>query len=262
MLGSVPTLFQQSQPPPEPGNSPEAGIKRSLSDRETASPDPKIKEEPDVKKQKLDEIEAPVQQSFKVTDIDPAGDLLIVFENSNTAFKIDSNTLKRASPKLYQKCLAVRPADGSTWTFKGVQNVFEGAIEVILNLIHANMDKIPRSMGCFTVYNIVFLATYFEMLDRFSGSLKQSYQGIVQNCCSPSGMKFCKCHRLWVTYQLGLDKESKALQRWAIFELCDDGKGGLGDPAEQLDGKALDLSNIALQEKVVTGKLPASYQIH
>lgn len=258
MPGSVPTLFQQSQPPPEPGNAPEAGIKRSLSDRETASPDPKIKEEPDVKKQKLDEITAPVQQSFKITEIDPAGDLLIVFDNSNTAFKIDSNTLKRASPKLYQKCLAVRPADGSTWTAKGLPNVFEGAVEVILNLIHANMDKIPVSMSCATLYNVIVFTKRFEMLDRFSGSLKQWYKGLPQNCCHSSKKAKCKIPRLWMTCRLGLEEEFKAFQAWAIFNLCDDGKGALGDPRGQLGRKPLELSNFSLSEEVVTGKLQRS----
>lgn len=254
MLGSVPTLFQQSQPPPEPGNAPEAGIKRSLSDRETASPDPKIKEEPDVKKQKLDEIEAPVQQSPKIIDIDPDGDLLILFKSKNLAYKVDSNALKRGSPKLYQRCLGVRPADGSAWTFTGVTDNFSEAIEVVLNLIHANMKKIPESMNCIQVHMTVFFAKEFEMLDHVSDSLEKWYQRIAGNCSYASTRKLCQCVCLWTTYTLGLEQEFKTFQKWAIFNLHDDGKGSLVDPMEQLGGKPFELSYFGLKEKVVIGK--------
>lgn len=258
MLGSVLTLFQQSQPPPEPGNAPEAGTKRSLSDRETASPDPKIKAEPDVKKQKLDEIKAPVQQSPKIIDIDPAGDLLILFESENLAYKVDSNALKRGSPKLYRQCWDVRPADGSTWTFTGVNDIFCEAIEVVLNLIHANMKKIPESMNCCQVHKTVFFAKKFEMLDRFSDSLEKWYQQIPPKCRYASTHNFCKCVCLWTTYRLGLEQEFKTFQTWAIFNLHDDGKGALVDPMKQLAGKPLSLSrNFGLSEKVVIGKIQA-----
>lgn len=104
-------------------------------------PDPKIKAELDVKKQKLEEIKTPVQQSPKIIKIDPAGDLLILFESRNVAYKVDSNALKRGSPKLYQQCLGVHPADSFAWTFTGVIDNFSKAIKLVLNLIHGNMTS-------------------------------------------------------------------------------------------------------------------------
>lgn len=248
-------------------NAPEAGTKRSLPDRETASPDPKIKEEPDVKKQKLDEIKTPAQQSPKIIDIDPAGDLLILFKSKNVAYKVDSNALKRGSPKLYQQCLDVRPADGSAWTFTGVTDAFkeateiiiEKATEMILNLIHANMNKIPKSMNCAQVHNAVVFAKDFDMLDAFSGSLEKWYQAIPASCCYASRGNLCKCVCLWTTYRLGLEEDFKTFQRWAIFNLHDDGKGALVDPIEQLAGEPLGLSTFGLSDKAVIGKFQESF---
>jgi hypothetical protein len=212
-----------------------------------------MKEEPDAKKPKLEETAAPVQQSLKIIDIDPDGDLTILFESQKTAYKIDSNALKRASPELYQQCLDVRPADGSAWVFKGVRRNFVEAIEVVLNLIHANMEQIPKPMGFGTVHVVVAFAKRYGMLDRFLGSLKQWHQETPPNC-HPSQAKTSKCYRLWTAYQLGVEEDFNALQRWAIFNLSDDGKGSLGDPHELLRGKPLDLSVLLLAEKVVTGK--------
>lgn len=251
LLASELTLLQQAEPPPEP-----AGIKRSQSDRDIDSPDPNIKQEPDAKKPKLEKVAAQAQQPLKIIEIDPAGDLLILFTVDQTAYKVDSNAIKRAAPKFYDACLASRPSEGSSWIAKVPEASYEG-YEAILHLTHANMENIPASMPCTNVHNSVHFARHFEFLGRFSGLLKQWYWAIRPDC--HNGKKICNCIRLWMTYHLGLSQEFARLQAWAIFNLCDNGNGSLGDPAEQWNDKPLDLSksNSCLAETVVTGKLLA-----
>lgn len=252
-------MFQQAEPPPEPGDAPEAGnaphaaIKRSQSDLET-SPDPNIKQEPDAKKLKIEAVAAPAQQPLNIIDIDPAGDLLIALKD--TFYKVDSSAIKRAAPKLYEQCLATRGADRPSWTFKTRWRPFRGA-EFVLQAIHANLEQVPESMSCSDVRNAVMFAMHYEFLSRFLGLLKQWYRALrpLAHCCRSDKKKVCKGGRLWATYHLGLEEEFKALQGWAIFNLCDNGNGSLGHPAEQFNNKPLDLSEFAIAEPVITGNL-------
>lgn len=234
---------------------PEAGIKRLPSDCKTENPDPKIKIEPDVKRPKLDdEITAPVKQPLNIVDVDPTGDLLFVFESRSTAYRIDSNTLKRTSKLLYQECLAVRRTDDSAWTFKGVDNGLEEATEVVLNVIHANFDQVPDTVPASMLHNILTFTKRYEMMDRFLRTIKQWFH-MMSSEGSESNTSSWKCSKLWVANDLGFDEQLKNLQIWAVFSLSPDGDGGIGDPLEIQAGKRLELSNFALANNVVTGKI-------
>jgi hypothetical protein len=206
-----------------------------------------------MKKQKVEEPAAPLEKSLEIIDIDPAGDILLLLE-SKKACRVDSNAIKRASRKLYGECLSQRPANSSAWIFKGLDTLQEPAVVAVLNLIHANMDRIPVSMTCEKVYVSIVVAKKYEMLSRLSASLKQWYQSISQKCCTAPGHKKCKFSRLWATYHLGMKEECKDLQAWAIFNVCDNGKDALGDPVEQHYGRNLDLSHFYLSQKSITGK--------
>ncbi|POS71356.1 hypothetical protein DHEL01_v210250 [Diaporthe helianthi] len=251
---------------PEPGNEPEAGkapdagntprtaIKRSQSDLETTEPDEKISEEPDVKKQKLEEVAAPVQQ-LNIINIDPAGDLLILCNKK--AFKVDSSAIKRVTPSVYKRCLAQRPVDDSAWTssFRDMSEIMEEAVSVILNLIHANLDKIPESIHWVTMFYLIVLAKRFKVFDRFLVPFKRWYQGGLLLQPIPSTCNVRKSTCLWISYHLGLEENFKVLQRWAIFNLCDDGKGTLVYPPKQVDGTRSKLSTSYLADKVVTDRI-------
>lgn len=249
------TLLEQSQPQPvgEADTRFEASAKRPQPDSEPTSLEPNAKIEPHVKRQKLeDEITTPVRQPLKIVDIDPNGDLLIVFESQRSAYRIDSNALKRVSPVLYQLCLDVRPADGSPWSFNGVNNAYEKSAEFILNIIHANIDQVGESMSHGLVHNIVAFAKTYGMKDRFMCSLKQWFR--TMNVYDNSKQR--NCSRLWIANELGLDDHFRDLQSWAILNLSPIGNGGIGVPSEATLDKPIDISRSWLADKVVTGKFP------
>lgn len=212
--------------------------KRSQPDRET---------EPVTKRQKL------IDESFDFIDVDPvSGDLMMIFECRKTAYNVDSNAIRRASPVLYEQCLAVRPADGSDWTFKheGWPGTSKKTAEAILHLIHANMDQIPEALDFSTVYNVFVFAIQYEMFDRYYISLKQWYETMLPSKRETS-RNYC---RLWLAHKLG-HGDFYELQKWAIFNLFDDGKGGRGDPSEEPSlGHPLDLAGNLLSDKTVIGK--------
>lgn len=253
---TVLTPMSQSQSEAKADNCPGVGVKRPKTEPETTTPDPIIKLEPDVKRQKIDnETPDATQQQLQIVDIDPEGDLTIIFRSKNTGYKVDSNTLKRTSPILYQECLAVRPSDGSAWTFQEVDEVLAEATQVILNIIHANIDQIPASMRSGLVHNIVWFAKQYGMKDRLSPSMKQWFFSMQMEGIS-NKQTFGKLCGLWITNELGLDTECKNLQSWAVFNLTPDGKGSIGDPCEILSsGARVDMTaTFALSDVKITGE--------
>lgn len=153
---------------------------------------------------------------------------------------------------LYEQCLAVRPADGSDWTFKheGWPETSKKTAEAILHLIHANMDQIPEALDFATVDNVFVFAIQYEMFDRYYISLKQWYETMTLS----KREKTRNCCRLWLAHRLG-HRDLAKLQKWAIFNLFDDDKGGLGDSSEEIStGIPLDLAGFSLSDKTVIGK--------
>lgn len=221
------------------------------SDRESASPNSMVKAEPATKRQKLNEHAPPVQQSLDIIDIDPDGDLLLIFGSHQTAYKVDSRAIRRASPVLYKSCQAVRPDDGSDWTFEEVPEICKEGAMAILNLIHAKMDQVEEPMHFMTVHDAAFFATHYDMY-CFYGPLNDWYDRMAVS----RREKTCNCCRLWVAYQIGHEDDFKDLQKWAILNLSDDGEGALGDLTEtDCKGKPLYVSDFSCSDTIVIGKV-------
>ncbi|KAJ0122355.1 hypothetical protein J7T55_002868 [Diaporthe amygdali] len=241
-----------SQPPHEPDNMPDVGIKRLQSDCEAGSLDPKIKIEPDVKRQKLDvEITAQVKQPLNIVNIDPRGDLTINLRSEDVGFKVDSNTLKRTAPILYQKCLAVRPVDCSAWTLELRTTTIEAA-EVFFNVIHGNVDRVPECMDATMVYEILDFTIHYGMRDRFLSSLKRWFHAITITGSSKERERL-NCCRLWIARGLGLNDPFNNLQQWAVFNLKADDNGMVG-----VDGESrgfYNLSRFTLCDRVVSDRI-------
>lgn len=190
--------------------------------------------------------------------IDSEGDLIVTSKSRGTAYLIDSNTLRRASPVLYEQCLAVRPADERrddfglpNWVFDGMPDASDKSTEMMLHLIHANMGHIRRYMDFEIVQDAVYLAIQCEMFGRYRRVLTRWYQDMA----SSNRQKTKSCCSLLLSYNLGIQDDFIALQQWAIFELCDNGKGGLGDPSEELfPGQPLDLSKLRLSDPAITSE--------
>lgn len=154
---------------------------------------------------------------------------------------------------LYDQCLAVRPDDGSDWIFKdeGKPEISKESAKAVLDLIHSNREQIPESMHFVTILDAVVFTARYKMFDRYHIWLKEWYHAM-----SPANeWKTRNCCRLWLAHKLGLKDEFMDLQEQAIFHLCDNGKGGLGDPDEQFNrGTPLDLSKFSLADETITGK--------
>lgn len=211
--------------------------KRSRSDSQT---------EPETKRQKHNE-----EQPLDIVVIDPNGDLIVRSESSRSGYQIDSNALRRASQKLYDQCLAVQPHNGtnSSWIFKGMPDSSRSSRMAILDLMHGNVDQIPESMHFEAVHDAVFIAKEWGIFDRYCASLKQWYQTMAQ----AKRIKSRECSRLWLAKELGLKEDFIKLQTWTIFNLCENGKGGLGDPHEETSPRQpLDLSKWRLSDNVIT----------
>lgn len=193
--------------------------------------------------------------------IDSNGDLIVTSKSRGTAYLIDSRALQRASPVLYEQCLAVRPADERpahnwrrlpNWVFDGMPEASVRSTEAILNLMHANMGYIPESMDFETVQDAVYLAIQGEMLDSYIKVLRRWYL----NMASSERTKTQNCCCLWLSHTLGIWEEFITLQQWAIFELCDSGERGLGDPSKELSpGQSLDLSKFRFADQVITNRI-------
>lgn len=183
---------------------------------------------------------------------------MIIFESHKTTYKVDSAAIQRASPVLYERCLAVRPADGFDWTFehdsKGWPETSKETAEAILHLIHGNEDQVPESLHFETVYNVFTFAIRYELFDRYYNRLKRWCDKI--DTSETQTQKTRECYRLWLVHKLHpADSFTLTLQKWAVYNLFDDGKGGLGDPSEELSpGKPLDLAGFSLSDKTVIGK--------
>lgn len=251
---AVLTPMSQSQSQPEADFRPGVGVKRPRTEPETTTPDPSINVEPDVKKQKIDnETPEANQEQLKIVEIDPEGDLTIIFRSKNLGYKFDSNALKRTSPILYQECLTVRPADDATWTFDGVSTHLANATGIILNIIHGNIDQVPDYMRSDLLHNVVVFAKKYGMKDRLSRSMKQWF--LKMQLAGISNKKTRgKLHGLWISNELGLDTDCKDLQSWAVFNLSPDGEGGVGDPDEILGGRPVHMGRFTLADTDIIGK--------
>lgn len=230
---------------------PPRGAKRSQADlqadRET---------EPNTKRQKR----------LKTTYlIDPDGDLLIVFDHFEDAYQIDSRAVRRASPVLYEQCLAVKPSDGSDRAFslEEFSNIdkFKKAVGNVLNLIHANVGHVRRVMDCETVYYAFVFATQYEMFDRYYISLEEWYERSVRSTMRKNNRE--KKHRdigycLWLAHKLDHEEDLMDLEKWAVFNLCRDDMDGLGDPpVERCSVTSYDLSEFWFPDKIITGRFMA-----
>lgn len=200
--------------------------------------------------------------------IDPDGDLLIVLDHLETAYQIDSRAVRRASPVLYEQCLAVKASDGSDWAFKieqfsNIDNIdkFKQAVEDVLNLIHANVGHVRRVMDCETVYYAFVFATQYEMFDRYYVSLEEWYERSVRSTMSKNNRE--KKHRdigycLWLAHKLDHEEDLMDLGKWAIFNLCRDDMDGLGNsPVERCSVTSHDLSEFWFPDKIITGRFMA-----
>lgn len=232
---------------------PPRGAKRSQADlqadRET---------EPKIKRQR------PLER-FDRYPIDPDGDLLIVFDHFEVVYQIDSRAVRRASPVLYEQCLAVKASDGSYWAFKleEFSNIlkYRTAVEEVLSLIHGNTGHMRRVMDCETVYYAFIFTTQYEMFDRYYVSLLEWYERSVRSTMGKNNRE--KKHRdigycLWLAHELGHEEDLMYLQNWAIFNLCSDDMGGLGDsPVERRSVTSHDLSEFRFPDRIITGRFMA-----
>lgn len=237
--------MDSSQPEPSGGAGHQGGFKRSQSDGET---------ETDTKRQRLDE-----EQSLDIVDIDPDGDLMIKCDSKTTTYRVDSNTLRRTIPVLYKKCMAVRPADGSSsWIFHGLRNFSGVSTKAILDCIHGNECEVPTSMHIRHVENAVAFAIEYGILESYSETLSRWFRTMAQLESNSGREKTRNCYRLWLACQFHLDGEYKDIQTWAIFNLCDNGEGALGDSHERFNGHPLSLQAIPHSDKIITGKFITS----
>ncbi|KAG8159778.1 hypothetical protein KVR01_010415 [Diaporthe batatas] len=199
---------------------------------------------------------------FNVVPVDFNGDLMVTDKCTNGVYLVDSRALQRASSKLYEQCLAVRPAGPPAhdelklfpnWEFDGLPDTSIKSKTAMLHLIHANMSKIPELMDFETLQDTVVFAVQYEMQDRFFSVLKRWFKTMPLSTTREKTQRAC-C--FWLSYHIGLVDDFMVFVNWAVFELYDDGEGRLGDPSEELSpGQPLNLSKFRLAEKVVTNRI-------
>lgn len=249
------TLYSQSQSCSE-AHKPQTTAKRKRSDSSPTTDDsPPVERSLTAKRQRNAEVTATDQQPPDIVDIDPEGDLTILFESRNTGFKVDSNAIKRSSPVLYQKCLAVRPADRSAWTFQGVSASLEEAAGVILNVIHGNIDRTTEPMDCILLHHVICFTNEYGMKFRLLQSLTQWFLRMKE--VGKSSNKPWQLYGLWMARTLGLKREFEGFQFWAVFNLIPDGKGGIRYPYETSNEYPVDMAAYPFFDIRVKGKATA-----
>lgn len=243
-----------SQLQPAVRRGPPRGAKRSQADLQT-----------DLQADRETEPHTKRQRRIKtIYHIDPDGDLLIVLDHFEAAYQIDSRAVRRASPVLYEQCLAVKASDGSDWAFKleEFSNIdkFKQAVENVLNLIHANVGHVRRVMDCESVYYAFVFATQYQMFDRYYRSLEEWYVRSVRSTMGKNNRE--KKHRdigycLWLAHKLDSEEDLMYLQNWAIFNLCRDDMDGLGDSPVERRSVTHDVSEFWFPDNIITGRFMA-----
>lgn len=253
------TLYSQSQAQPE-AHKPKTRAKRKRADSLSRSASPDTEDTPPVdrssmaRRRRNAEVTAADQQPPDIVDIEPEGDLTIIFESENTGFKIDSKAVKRSSPVLYQQCLAVRRAGRSAWTFQGVPAHMQEATRVVLNVIHGNTNPVAEPMDCYLLHDIIWFMKEYEMKDGMLPSLRQWFFAMKQMAekCDARW----QLYGLWIAHELGLKHEFDKLQIWAVFNLVPYGESGIGDPRGIWAKRAADLVASPLFDVEVKGETP------
>lgn len=246
------TLYSQSQSCSE-AHKPQTTPKRKRSDSSPNTDDaPPIERSLTAKRQRNAEVTAADQQPPDIVDIDPEGDLTIFFESRNTGFKVDSNAVKRSSPLLYTKCLAVRPADGSAWTFQGVPACMQEAAGVILNVIHGNIDQTTEPMDCILLHHIMCFTNEYGMKHRLLQFLTQWFLAMKE--VGKTSKTPWQLYGLWMARDLELKREFEELQLWAVFNLMPDGKGGMKYHYETSNEYPVDMAAYLLFDVKVKGE--------
>ncbi|GKT89537.1 nuclear pore protein [Colletotrichum tofieldiae] len=108
--------------------------------------------------------------------IDPNGDLLLHTGPDSSSgdtklFRVCSNTIRRSSPfwkrSLYETSSEIRAHDGEWWactpSLYACQYEKSSGLIILLNIIHSNFNQIPSEPTLTEIYNILCLASSFEM---------------------------------------------------------------------------------------------------
>ncbi|GJC88918.1 hypothetical protein ColLi_11756 [Colletotrichum liriopes] len=108
--------------------------------------------------------------------IDPNGDLLLhtgpdPSSGDTKLFRVCSNTIRRSSPfwkrSLYETASEIRAHDEEWWactpSLYACQYDKSSGLIILLNIIHSNFNQIPSEPTLTEIYNILCLASSFEM---------------------------------------------------------------------------------------------------
>lgn len=186
----------------------------------------------------------------KYTVIDPDGDLKLVVGPKKVTFLVDAGALRRQSP-VFKAMLfgnfreAIHDAD---WTVLLPDDSSAG-FELILNIIHCNLNRLPSKVKLNVLYNTVVVANKYDMIECVATRAKQWYLQIFNLSSSWSRNQSVKAirgeiQRLWVLNETGNNYQSHYSDNYAIRKgmgmlasvLHSDEDGNLVYPRQSIEG--------------------------
>lgn len=168
------------------------------------------------------------------TTIDPDGDLKLVVGDEKVTFLVDSRTLRRQSGVFKAMLFGgfIEASQGSDWTVELPEDDPD-ALEVVLNLVHANSHRLPSSLSLHELYSMVVLIDKYDFMQCCATFSRQMYSKLPPLPSIPSVIRGLdgkstirqSLMQMCIANELGIDEDLRETMRGLVVVLeCDEYK--------------------------------------